>query len=186
MISIKEISMRLKHGWVFAGLILILGVLACNLGSSSSTATISGTVWHDLCALPDGPLPNPAPQGCVVLSDGGARANGVYETGEPGIPGVKVTLFVGACNSATASSTVTDSQGHYSFENVAVPGAYCILIDAISAPNDAILIPGEWTFPLTNEAAASASITLDERTSNIETLDFGWDYQFMPAYTEGP
>jgi hypothetical protein len=173
--------------------VLSAAVLACSIGGGTptetppaATTTIGGTVWHDLCALPDGPLPEPPPQGCVVLPGGGAGANGFQEPGEPGIAGVEVKLLTGDCNSEDGTSTVTDSLGHYSFPNVAAPGVYCVSIDAGMAPNDGILIPGGWTSPATSEAAASVSFVLDENTLSVGSLDFGWDYQFLPPYTGAP
>src|SRR6187549_1170763 len=93
--------------------ILILAMLACNLPQSSPTTiapngTISGTVWHDLCAVPEGPAPNPPPAGCVASSGGGLIANGTLEAGEPGIAGVSVSLHNNSCADAVIISVVTD------------------------------------------------------------------------------
>src|SRR5689334_14263282 len=98
--------------------ILILAMLACNLPASSATATaangtITGTVWHDLCAVPDGPAPNPLPAGCVTSSGGGLIANGILEAGEPGIGGVSVSLHKTSCADAVTATAITDGNGQY-------------------------------------------------------------------------
>lgn len=71
-------------------------------------SSVSGTVFNDL------------------------NGNGVRDAGEPGIPGVAVTLdaagpdgVVGSADDVPAGATVTDGAGGYSFASVA-PGAYVV------------------------------------------------------------
>ena len=51
------------------------------------------------------------------------NANGIQDIGETGIPNVTVTVHNAA--GAVVSSTVTDSSGHYLFDNL-VPGSYAV------------------------------------------------------------
>lgn len=150
-------------------------------GTPPESASIEGIVWHDLCALPDGPLPSTLPAGCVA--DGAsARANGIREPGEPGIPGVQVDLHWGGCATEIAASTITDSNGHYVFDGLLAFGSYCLAIRPLTPPNDSILIPGEWTYPSgLSGPDAFANATVESGTV-LTDKDFGWDYQLLPAF----
>jgi hypothetical protein len=138
---------------------------------------ISGLVWHDLCAVPFGPLPTEPPEGCMTVS-GGLEANGVYETGEPGIEGVAVNLGAGSCPSTGFWTTVTAADGTYFIEGL-VDGTYCVTVDALVDGNDAVLIPGGWTFPARgiNPSSYEVTVIAPNEEGNI---NFGWDYQFLP------
>jgi hypothetical protein len=144
------------------------------------SASINGIVWHDLCGLPDGPLPDPLPAGCAAAPGGGAQANGIREPGEPGIAGVEVRLHFGACTDPVVATLNTGALGDYTFDGILAFGPHCVSVDASSAVNAPILIPGGWTFPTgTTGALASATASLDSG-SNI-AQDFGWDHQFLPV-----
>jgi hypothetical protein len=167
--------------------VLILAMLACNLpGSATEPApngSITGTVWHDLCAVPDGPAPNPLPAGCVSSTGGGLIANGILDAGEPGIAGVSVSLHNTSCAEAVTATAITDGNGQYTFSDLP-PSTYCVSIDSIDAPN-ALLLPGSWTNPISTGSLAQVSGVLTEG-SGLAGLNFGWDYQFLPAYTNNP
>jgi hypothetical protein len=113
----------------------------------------------------------------VALSGGGYGANGVYESGEPGIGGVVVRLGSGDCPSTGLATTTTGGSGGYSFNSLSA-GTYCVSIDALDSTNSSVLIPGGWTYP-TRGGNAQSIVTLDpgETSSGIS---FGWDYQFLP------
>lgn len=167
--------------------ILILAMLACNLPQSTPAApngTISGTVWHDLCAVPDGPAPNPLPPGCVTGSGGSLIANGTLEAGEPGIAGISVTLHNTSCSETVIATALTDTNGQYTFSNLA-PSTYCISVDSNASSNNTILLPGNWTNPVSTGFLAQISGNLTEGIG-LAGLNFGWDYQFLPAYTSNP
>jgi hypothetical protein len=152
-----------------------------------ASASISGIVWHDLCAVPDGPLPVPLPAGCVDAGGGSLRANGIREAGEPGIAGVQVDLHWGGCATAAVASMLTDVNGLYQFDGILAFGSYCVAVRALNPPNDSILIPGEWTYPTgITGADAVANATVDSGDI-LSDKDFGWDYQFLPiAGAAGP
>jgi CSLREA domain-containing protein len=142
------------------------------------SAMISGKVWHDLCAVPDGPIPATPPPGCSPVSPYNT-ANGILEPGEPGIPGVTLHLKAGTCAAgADLATAVTDAAGLYSFSGLAA-GTYCISINPIADGNDAVLIPGGWTYPSAGSAVVQTEITLAAGEIHPD-VNFGWDYQFLP------
>lgn len=147
-----------------------------------ASSGIQGLVWHDLCAPPwhtaSGTSTPPPPSGCIQFSDGGMEANGIYESGEPGIPGVKVRLGAGACPSSGLAVTTSGGSGGYSFTALS-PGTYCVSIDALDTTNVNILIPGGWTYPGTGPVAqTTVNLNPGDTASGIS---FGWDYQFLPS-----
>lgn len=143
------------------------------------SASISGIVWHDLCAVPTESVDTP-PAGCVALPGGGFAANGIREPGEPGIQGVEVRLHFGACADPVVATQTTSVIGEYTFDGILAFGPHCVSVDALSAINEPILIPGSWTFPSgASGSLASASANL-ESGSSVEQ-DFGWDHQFLPV-----
>ena len=144
-------------------------------------AIIRGTVWHDLCSVPDGPTPDPLPAGCVQEADGDIHADGIHQPNEPGISGIEVTLHpMGDCNEPAVAVTMTNTNGDYVFDNITDFGMYCVRIAAGESPNDTILIPGDWTYPGEARGHDPATQTGGVAASDILTMDFGWDYQFLP------
>ena len=146
------------------------------LGDSS----ISGTVWHDECALPYS-TPTSPPPGCVALGGGGYGADGIFDPAEPGIEGVKVELYYGSCpgNAPAISAVVyTDTNGEYTIPGL-TDNNWCVQVDALETPNDTILIPGNWTYPVRNASPSESEISLGSGEDMVG-VDFGWDYQFLP------
>jgi len=146
--------------------------------------SISGLVWHDLCAIPElGPIPDPPPMGCISDSGGGLISDGILQTGEPGISGVGVNLGLGNCPSTGYIDAVTRADGTFDF--VFPPpteGTYCVSIDSLVPPSDTVLIPGGWSFPDSSGGSlVSWEVTLGEG-EHLEDINFGWDYQFLPGY----
>lgn len=145
-----------------------------------NSASISGIVWHDLCAVAAGAeegelLPS---EGCIATADGTSfQANGLVEDGEPGLQDVAVRLGEGQCPAEGLATTTTDAVGNYAFADLA-GGVYCVSIDALSAPNDAILLPGGWTLPQSGEALATITMEPAEAVSGV---NFGWDFEFLPV-----
>jgi hypothetical protein len=140
--------------------------------------TISGLVWHDLCAVTGGEGGEPAEPsaGCLAAPAGGFRANGVYEEAEPGIGGVVIDLGQGACPTAGLATATTDEFGNFTFDGLAA-GEYCLSIDATNDQNSSLLIPGDWTFPEGSKGGATVQLAEGE---NLADANFGWDYQFLP------
>lgn len=147
-------------------------------GACTTNGSISGLVWHDLCAIPyesDGPLY----PGCIELPGGGRAADGVYDPSEPGLAGVTVDLGSGPCPSTGYATALTDADGNYTFPSVP-PGDYCVSVDPLSHGNDLVLIPGGWTYPDRDVTVAEYDVTVGE-DEDLEDEDFGWDFQFLPA-----
>jgi hypothetical protein len=141
--------------------------------------TISGIVWHDLCAVPDGPVdPSDIPPGCLLFGDA-LGANGILEPGEPGLGGITLHLGSGACPSTGLTTTSTAPDGSYSFTGLAA-GTHCILVDALNDGNDLVLIPGGWTYPARGDNPQYTTQSLSPG-ENVTGVNFGWDYQFLPA-----
>ena len=138
------------------------------------TAVINGIVWHDLCAPPGEDAE--ASEGCIATPDGGFQANGLLDSGEPGIGGITVSLGEGACPASGFATAVTGNDGSYTFADL-VGGDYCVSIDTLGDSNQAVLIPGSWTFPETNIPETAVTLA-DGETS--DPIDFGWDYEFLP------
>lgn len=150
--------------------------------AAADTSSISGRVWHDLCAVSGGEGGEPAvpSDGCVALDAGGFQANGVRETGEPGIEGIVLSLGEGACPADGLDQATTDASGNYAFDDLD-PGTYCVTVDALTGGNESILIPGDWTAP-PGDGSGIATLTVDTSAGTLsEDIDFGWDYQFLPA-----
>jgi len=150
---------------------------------TEASASISGLLWHDLCAVPDQgqPMPLQPPDGCLPAEGGGFRGNGMRDPGEPGIAAVVVSLGEGACPSTGLRSDETGPDGFFHFEDLG-SGTYCITIDPGQPKNTQILIPGEWT-SAPADASGMVSLTIDLRTGDESpSLEFGWDFELLPPY----
>ncbi|MFN8400472.1 MAG: SdrD B-like domain-containing protein [Anaerolineales bacterium] len=157
-------------------------------GTPPDSASISGIVWHDICALPDGPLPDPLSVGCVEDGSGSAHANGIREEGEPGIAGVQVDLYYGGCDigGTIDASVLTDADGRYIFDGLTSFGEFCVAINPTVSPNDSILLPGQWTYPdlITDAGVAYQTFGGIESGVHVDIIDFGWDYQLLPVFND--
>ena len=154
--------------------------------------TISGMIWHDLCAVS---ADHQIGAGCIQRSgDNKIVANGILELGEPGIEGVLIYLKQADCSGNPLQTAISDANGKYIFRNVA-PGSYCVQVDFNEPSNRSKLIAGEWTFP-NKEGKTTLRLNQDEQKSGV---NFGWDYQsetgsqvpqdqfnFVPAITPFP
>ena len=135
-------------------------------------ASITGIVWQDTCDALSGDT-----TGCVEDETGNARGNGTFDSNEPRIPGVEVTLSSGNCSSESEAigQAKTDSAGNYLFTSLRA-GTYCVGVNPSSPANAPLLMPGKWTYP---EVEVGSS-TLQLAENDYQTADFGWDYQFDP------
>lgn len=144
----------------------------------TNLALISGRVWHDLCAVAGGAEDEDAvpSAGCIADGDGGFQANGLLDSGEPGIPGVTVSLGEGECPAVGLETAVTDEDGDYAFADLSA-GVYCVSIDELDEAN-ADLLPGIWTAPESGEATIEITLEIGEVRTGV---NFGWDYEFLPV-----
>ncbi len=143
-----------------------------------ATASIAGLIWHDMCA--SNPIQPGAPDamGCTTAPDGSVIANGLFEAGEPGIPGVYVSLGSGACPATGAAELISDATGRFRFERLEA-GTYCISIDAERSQNSTVLQPGRWSSPVATAQVMTTISVADGEAK--EGVDFGWDFQFLPV-----
>ncbi len=147
--------------------------------------SISGLVWHDLCSQTGASAEGTTPaDGCVVAASGDTlQANGVYDEGEPGIPGINVRLLAGDCTTAGEGDEIvatSDESGSYQFENVTAD-TYCVFLDTADEDNAAILEEGILTFPLSNGVGTnSITVTLEEGAA-LGDINFGYDFLFLPV-----
>ena len=58
-----------------------------------------------------------------------------------------------------------------------------MFVDAGNPPNDPIFTPGSWTYPDYGDPPATYEIILGP-SENLTGINFGWDYQFLPAAEE--
>ncbi|HDN05023.1 MAG TPA: carboxypeptidase regulatory-like domain-containing protein [Chloroflexi bacterium] len=142
---------------------------------------IAGRVWEDECDFPGGPIdPDNLPEGCVVV-EGGVLADGVLDEDELGIPGVEVLIAQGECprseTGVLASSGPTDENGYYYY--FAPVGTYCVIVLPEDPGNDAILLPGTFSYPLDEYlplGTAYTEVTIESDGQIFEGINFGWDY----------
>jgi hypothetical protein len=154
-------------------------------GGGAETPGVSGFVWHDVCAQTGMAIDAATPEEACVPSAGGdtLQANGVFDTGEPGIPGVTVRLLAGDCTSATPGdelSSTTDDSGAFRFEDV-TPATYCVFLDTADESNAAVLTEGVLTYPISNGVVTnSITVTLEEGAP-LTDVNFGFDFRFLPV-----
>lgn len=153
----------------------------------SQIGSITGQVWHDICAISGGHGGEPAvpSANCVPTDNGWYRANGIFEPNEPGIDGIEVSLAEGACVSGNESydalsTTITAGNGAFFFGRLQ-PGTYCLFIE-MTDNNILILVPGEWTYPVIDnqEQLIYQTITIAPSEGKFN-VRFGWDHQFLPV-----
>lgn len=143
--------------------------------SLADLGSINGRLWHDLCVVIGNETE--AGAGCVAVTGGGFVADGLLDEDEPGISGVQVNLGQGACPAVGLATAVTDSDGFFTFGDLE-PGDYCVSIDELNPDNEAILAPGQWTFPTNSNAQINVTLTAEQ--DDVSGVNFGWDYQFLP------
>ncbi len=149
---------------------------------AAQSGSIQGSVWHDLCALGGGHADRPLDpsDGCAAQPDGSFAANGIFESGEPGLAGALVQLGQGGCPSVGLVSASTAADGGFLFSALSA-GTYCLTVAADGQPLMQ-LQPGVWTSPpgVLGSATASRVVELLER-QQVAFLDFGWDYSLLPV-----
>ncbi|UCG23262.1 MAG: hypothetical protein JSW55_14045 [Chloroflexota bacterium] len=140
----------------------------------AQTASLSGQVWHDICAGTGSTQGEPA-AGCVASEESGFRADGLQED-ESGIEGVRVGIAAGDCSAPATEFALTDADGSYNFSEL-VNGNYCVSVDDTDEQNQSVLLSGIWTLPQDGQAQQAVVV----EGFDILGVDFGWDYDFLPA-----
>ena len=152
------------------------------------TASISGRVWDDQCAVPLGAIASPAHDAaeCLQLSDGTFQADGLEEPGEPGLVGVRIVLAEGACPGTPRVTMTSAADGAFTFTQLP-PGPFCLTIDSNDPSNTTMLGPGRWTSPVSASMMAQANRELVLAPGEqVVTQDFGWDGDGQPVSTPVP
>jgi len=139
----------------------------------AANGSISGMIWHDLCASNQAQSTT-LPKGCQLAPNGGIIADGVYQPDEPPIGGAEVSLGQGPCPAKGLATVIADADGKFQFKDLK-PGDYCVSIDATSDYNHYIFIPGQWTSPPDGQQ----TVTLGPGESKTD-VNFGWDYELAP------
>lgn len=151
---------------------------------NAAPASISGVVWHDVCASgrPGEPAPTAPPAGCVADNTGGYRANGLADAGELPLAGVRVRLGAGACPAIGLAETISFAgDPSYMFSGLSA-GVYCVSIDPTDTANASSLLPGMWTYPAIDVGSQTIEVKAGENKIGV---NFGWDYQFLPNTAGG-
>lgn len=152
--------------------------------TAEALGSISGWVWHDACPVSGQPIgPGKETAGCVQEGDH-YRANGIKESHEAVISGVKVKLGTGPCLSIGAEQAEAETLAadlSYSFTGLK-PGMYCITIDPLVEPSLSKLQNGSWTSP--DRAGGTIQQTVNLAAGeNKADVNFGWDYIDLPSTT---
>jgi len=145
--------------------------------NAPTRGSISGFVWHDLCA-PQSATDGAMPPGCVERADqsvdGRFIADGVYQKNEPRIGSAEIFLGKGKCPATGLAKITASIKGDYKFTNLK-PGDYCVSIDPATDYNKYIFLPGEWSVPPDGQQTVTV-----KAGKTVGHVNFGWDYQFAP------
>ncbi len=101
------------------------------------------------------PDPNLGELGDYVWED--SDEDGVQDNNEPGVEGVKVSLYT--CTGSLVTFTTTDEEGAYLFENLQVGDEYYVVFDLSTA--NSINIPEEWEFTRQNSNTGTEATDSD-------------------------
>ncbi len=105
-----------------------------------------------------------------------ADASGTQESGEPGLPGVVVSLDDGMGNVITATTTIT---GFYQFDTLPM-GTYTITVDTTNLPGQKELAPSDDPEGDGNVVATTTLAVDDPGTAEDEAHDPEQDFGFRP------
>ena len=123
-------------------------------GSTAAFTVVSGQTKSDI----DAGLYQKAEIGDRVWDD--ANKNGIQDTGETGVAGVKVSLL-NASGVAVGSPLTTDANGNYLFTNL-TPGTYSIQFDKTTLPTG-------YVFTTQNAAGSTVANDSNANTSTGKT-----------------
>lgn len=141
--------------------------------------SIKGILWHELCEFSGGEAGEPLVlgQGCEQWGTAAEKfgPNQLKDEFESGWAGVTFHLGSGACPSTGLATAITNASGEYEFEELSA-GTYCISYSNLTDGNDAILIPGEPTFP--SRGDGGFFITVDLSSGEERIVNFGYAWQF--------
>jgi hypothetical protein len=179
---------------IFLVIVVLFLTLSCNLigqtAAISPTQTpaalptqppgsITGVLWHDTCEFTGGEAGEPVVLGRGCIQWGSAPGefgpNQQQDDFETGWAGVTLHLGKGGCPSTGLTTSITDESGKYQFDGLEA-GQYCVSYSNTTDKNDAILIPGQPTFPARGDGGFST--TVDLKPGEVKTVNFGYAWQF--------
>jgi hypothetical protein len=166
--------------------ILLLAAAACNFSPQNQVlpeptaingmSSVEGMIWQERC---EGDLnareSSPTPRGCKFWENSLAFfGNGILDSGEVGISGVKVSIGAGTCPADVSKTSVSASDGTYHFSDLQ-PGLYCVTANLHAALDQETIDSGAWTYPhfLRSDQSLAAVIVVDQ--DDLTTANFGWD-----------
>ena len=136
-------------------------------GGLDSTSTVTLTVATPVVTDQDFGYRGPGSIGNFVWND--LNADGVQDAGEPGLPGVDVTITTTIAGSPVTYSTVTDGNGGYSLVGLPV-GTFTVAVDPASLPAGMIE-----TFDADGTGTANTStVMLTVVSPTNDAQDFGY------------
>ncbi|HEY3827207.1 MAG TPA: SdrD B-like domain-containing protein, partial [Bryobacteraceae bacterium] len=118
------------------------------------------------------------PPGTSAIGDfvwNDSNGNGLQDSGEPGISGVKVNLCRDAACSTIVATTTTDQNGAYHFTGL-LAGTYYVVIDSTTLPPGFVASPSQVGFPgnaAIDSNGSPAQVILPENFTD-NTIDFGF------------
>ncbi len=145
-----------------------------DINASGSTAQIA-LAPGETNNKADAGLYRPVSLGDTVWYD--SNRNGVQDSGEAGVAGVKVTLLDANGNPVAGATATTDANGHYQFSNLK-PGAYSVQFDQTTLPANYLFTAQGQGGDATKDSDAdvstgkTAQVTLNSGDSN-QHLDAG-------------
>lgn len=161
-------QLRDPSGELFGDEIFVLVQAAGEEGSLG--ASISGTVWADLCAGDSCDS-----SGNIFGGGGSSGGDGILDSGEVGIAGVTIRLGTGGCPGTTIATTTTNASGWYTFTGLEA-GNYCVSIDAAESSNLNILGAGNWTAPAGYISGGRVEVPVSVAAGTDKTgVNFGWE-----------
>lgn len=157
--------------------------------TGNSTETITNTATVDNAYFANGTSANDDEDSVAVTLNPTAKigdhvwsdkdSDGVWDSGEPGIPGVTVNLQ--NSSGTVIASTITDARGYYLFEGLS-NGSYTVVINTATLPTgytgthdpDATVQPKCATTGATSgRCNHQSAVTITSATNNL-TQDFGY------------
>ncbi len=159
---------------------------SCNVFRNATSNTpipapglIKGVLWHEICKYSggEGGQSLVLREGCVQWGTSGDQfgPNQLKDDFETGWEGVTLRLGTGTCPSTELATATTNAAGEYRFEGLSA-GTYCVSYNILADGNDAILLPGEPTFP--TRGAEGSFVTVNLLAGEEKIVDFGYAWQF--------
>ena len=130
-------------------------------GNSNTIALAPGAANHDV----DAGFYRPVSLGDTVWFD--SNRNGVHDSSEAGVAGVKVTLLDASGNPVAGAVATTDTNGHYQFSNLK-PGSYSVQFDKTTLPDSYYFTAGPDSAADGNGNTAQVTLNSGESAQHLD------------------